>query len=105
MSAVPGAGGYEAEPEEAAALAAAEIGPILEGWPGDPVARYGALTSRLVTLQAVADLVAAERARAVAELHADGKGMSYARIAALLGMSRARAQQLAEAGRRAAVPA
>ena len=104
MTAEPLSYGYAAEPTEVAAVAAAEIGPILEGWPRDPGARAVALTSLLVTRQAVDNLIAAERARAVAEMHNGGKGMSYAQIAAVLGVSRARAQQLCEAGRQVAAP-
>ena len=95
-----GTGGYEAEPSEARALAAAELEPAFEGWPGDCAAQYAAITSRLVTMQAVVDIIAAERARVVAAMHSGG--MSYAQIAGALGMSRGRAQQLCEAGRKAA---
>lgn len=96
-----GTGGYEAEPSEARALAAAELEPVFEGWPGDLDAQLRAITSRLVTMQAVVDIIAAERARIVAAMHANGKGRSYQQIADAHGMSRGRAQQLAEAGRKA----
>jgi DNA-directed RNA polymerase specialized sigma24 family protein len=99
-----GTGGYEAEPSEVRALADAELAPVFEGWPGDYRAQYSAITSRLVTMQAAVDLIAAERARVVAAMH-EQDGMSYAQIADALGMSRARAQQLCQAGRDAAVRA
>lgn len=88
-------GGYEAEPSEVEAIAG--LAEIAEGWPGDPLARYGALTSRQATFQAVVDLLAAERARVVAEMNSEG--MSYRKLAPLLGMSAARVQQLTEAAR------
>lgn len=95
-----GTGGYEAEPEEARAIAEAILGPIAEGWGDDLDARYSAVTSALVTYQAAVDLIAAERARLVAGMHSTGR--SYQRIADRHGMSRGRAQQLTEAGRKAA---
>lgn len=97
-----GTGGYEADPDEARAIALSEIEPILEGWPGDLLAQYGAITSRQVTMQAAVDIIATERARVVAAMNQQG-GLSYARIADALGMSRSRAQQLCNAGRDAAV--
>jgi hypothetical protein len=60
----------------------------------DPLARYDALTRAQGVYEALAKRIAAERARAVAEMHA--AGLSYGRIAETIGFTRARAQQLVE---------
>jgi hypothetical protein len=65
----------------------------------DPLTRYAALTRAQAVHEAVVKRVGAERARAVADMHA--AGLSYARIAEVIGFTRARAQQLVE---RADVP-
>lgn len=90
--------GFEAEPDEAAALAIAELAPIAEGWPADYLARYTAVSSRLALYQAVTGILAAERARCVAGMRGDG--MTYQQIADAIGVTRGRAQQLVEAGAR-----
>lgn len=60
----------------------------------DPLKRYEALTKAQNLYEALAKRIAAERARAVAEMHTSG--MSYGRIADVIGFTRARAQQLVE---------
>lgn len=60
----------------------------------DPLRRYQALTRAQGVHEAVTKRIAAERARAVAEMH--GSGLSYARIAEVIGFTRSRAQQLVE---------
>jgi hypothetical protein len=60
----------------------------------DPLTRYDALTRAQTVYEAVAMRVAAERARAVADMH--DTGLSYGRIAEVIGFTRARAQQLVE---------
>jgi hypothetical protein len=60
----------------------------------DPLIRYQALSHAQEVYEAVARRIAAERARAVSEMH--DSGQSYGRIAELIGFTRSRAQQLAE---------
>lgn len=96
-----GPGGYEAGPQEARAAAESEIGGIAAAWPGDPLPRYAALTARQAHYQAVSEGLAEARAAVVYEMSAGGA--SYGRIAGLTGLTRARAQQLAERGRLLAV--
>jgi hypothetical protein len=60
----------------------------------DPLVRYDVLTRAQEMYDAVVMRVAAERARAVADMHATG--LSYGRIAEVIGFTRARAQQLVE---------
>ncbi len=60
----------------------------------DPWIRYEALTRAQAVYDAVTVRVAAERARAVADMH--DAGLSYGRIAEVIGFTRARAQQLVE---------
>lgn len=60
----------------------------------DPLVRYDVLTRAQQMYDAVVMRVAAERARAVADMHATG--LSYGRIAEVIGFTRARAQQLVE---------
>ena len=60
----------------------------------DPLIRYEALTCAQAVYDAVTVRVAAERARAVADMH--DAGLSYGRIAEVIGFTRARAQQLVE---------
>ena len=55
-------------------------------------------TAGQVLQQAVADRLADARASVVSGMHKGG--LSYAQIAAAAGLSRARAQQLAERGRK-----
>jgi hypothetical protein len=62
----------------------------------DPLVRYDVLTRAQEMYDAVVMRVAAERARAVADMHATG--LSYGRIAEVIGFTRARAQQLVERG-------
>jgi len=60
----------------------------------DPLIRYDALTRAQSVYEAVAVRVASERARAVADMLTSG--LSYGRIAEVIGFTRARAQQLVE---------
>jgi hypothetical protein len=60
----------------------------------DPLKRYTALTFAQKVHAAAVVRVAEERGAVVAEMH--DSGMSYAEIGELIGLSRARAQQLAE---------
>ena len=62
--------------------------------PSDPLTRYHALSRAQSVYEALARRIAAERARAVAEMH--DAGVSYGRIAEEIGFTRARAQQLVE---------
>jgi len=89
--------GFEAEPSEARAVAESEVLDVAAAWPGDPLARYNALTARQAWYQAVSESLADPRAALVWEMHASGA--SYGQIAALIGVNRARAQQLSERGR------
>jgi DNA-directed RNA polymerase specialized sigma24 family protein len=93
--------GYEADPVETHLAVTAEIERIVEdtaaAWPGDPAPRYAALASTQAFHQGVVARLADAKAAVVAQMHADG--MSYAQIAAVTGMKRARVQQLAERGR------
>ena len=82
---------------EVGALADGIISEITGSWPG-LLARYSALTAGQVLQQAVADRLADARASVVSGMHKGG--LSYAQIAAAAGLSRARAQQLAERGRK-----
>ncbi len=66
--------------------------------PDDPAARFAALTARAGELAADLERVADERALIAATWHAGG--LSFARIAELAGVTRARAQQLVERGRK-----
>jgi len=89
--------GYEAGPSDAAA----EVAAIIDGW-DDPLARYSAATAAQVRHQAVVAALGAERARIAAALNdpaSPGGKLSYQQIAGLLGISRSKAQQLAERGR------
>lgn len=63
----------------------------------DPVLRDIFLAKQRVLYAAVAQRIATERARNAAQMHE--QGMSYAEIGEALNLSRARAQQLVEAGR------
>lgn len=92
-----GLGGYEAEPEEARAVTESEIEDIAAAWPGDPLARYAALTARQAHYQAVSEGLAEARAALVREMNA--QGASYGRIAEMTGLTRARVQQLAGRGK------
>jgi hypothetical protein len=60
----------------------------------DPLIRYDVLTRAQNMYDALVMRVAAERALAVADMHATG--LSYGRIAEVIGFARARAQQLVE---------
>jgi hypothetical protein len=60
----------------------------------DPLTRYQALSRAQSFYETLARRIAAERARAVAEMH--DAGVSYGRIADEIGFTRARAQQLVE---------
>lgn len=93
--------GYEAEPGEADLAAAEEIEDIAAAWPGDPLPRYAALTSRQAHYTAVAGRLADARAAVIAQMRKDG--MSYGQIAAVTGLTRARVQQLAGKGHAIAV--
>jgi hypothetical protein len=59
------------------------------------MARYRALSRAQEMYEAVTRRIAAERARAVAEMR-DTAGLSYGQIADAIGFTRARAQQLAD---------
>src|ERR1700730_444882 len=61
----------------------------------DPLARYQALTRAQSVYEALTRQLAAERARAVGEMHS--AGLTYGQIAEVIGFTRARAQQLVEA--------
>jgi hypothetical protein len=63
----------------------------------DPLERYHRASADLGLHQAVIGQLATIRAAAVAELHR--AGASYAAIAGTTGLTRARVQQLVEAGR------
>lgn len=64
----------------------------------DPVERFKVLTEAGVTARSVVEGLAIERAKVLAEMHAAGQ--SYAQIAERVGLTRARAQQLVERGRK-----
>ena len=81
--------GYEADPAEVRALIDQQVD--VEDL-ADPTLLYVRATQLHVLHTAIANELAQLRAEAAGRLHADG--MSYARIAAHLGMSRGRAQQL-----------
>jgi hypothetical protein len=80
-----------------------ELAAILDGLVGDQdtaehdLVWYVHLTSRQALLAAAVDEIAGMRSRAVAGMHAAGE--SYAGIAAVTGLTRARVQQLVERGR------
>jgi hypothetical protein len=60
----------------------------------DPLVRYDALTAAQASYEDLAKRIAAERARAVSQMH--DAGLSYGGIAELIGFTRSRAQQLVE---------
>lgn len=88
--------GCEAGPD-AAAVAEDIIEDIAAGWPGDPLPRYTALTAQQSHHKAVADKLGNARAAVVAQMNYDG--LSYDQIAGLIGLTRARVQQLVGKGR------
>lgn len=96
MTAVPP--GFEAEPQDAREVISAEVEDIAAAWPGDPLPRYTALSARQAHYQAVSEGLAEARAACVYEMHEDGA--SYARIAELAGLTRARARRAAGRHRR-----
>jgi hypothetical protein len=68
----------------------------------DPMARYRALSRAQEMYEGVTRRIAAERARAVADMR--DAGLSYGQIAEAIGFTRARAQQLADRAVPAAAP-
>lgn len=68
----------------------------------DPTARARALTALLDAVPAMQAIIRAARQDAVLELRRDG--MSHAGVAAALGVSRSRAQQIAEGRSRGSTP-
>ena len=64
-----------------------------------PLERYHRATAAQTHHEAVAAALTDERSRACAAMWDGGSGLSYARIADLIGTSRSRAQQLVERGR------
>lgn len=86
--------GYEAEPSDVAA----EISGLLDDIT-DPLEVYHRATAAQAHHEAVAAALTDERRRACAAMWDNGNGLSYARIADLIGTSRSRAQQLVERGR------
>ena len=88
--------GYEAEPSDVAA----EISGLLDDIT-DPLEVYHRATAAQAHHEAVAAALTDERRRACAAMWDNGNGLSYARIADLIGTSRSRAQQLVERGRSA----
>jgi len=86
-------GGWGVEPAEVDALLDAVVGDRNDT---DLAHWYAHLSSRQALLTAAASRVADLRAGTVAGMHAEG--LSYARIAGTVGMSRARVQQLVERG-------
>lgn len=94
---------YEADQARGAKIAGILIAQVADQAPGSPDAQLAGLTAVMDKVQRKVDELAAERARIFAAVHAAGR--SYAQIADAHGMSRARAQQLCEAGRKAAAGA
>ena len=90
-------GGYKADPAEVTAAVAEVIAHIAASSPGGPLKSYAALTAEAAYYQAVCERLTDIRAAVVAQMNTDG--MSYAGIAEMTGLSRARVQQLAEKGR------
>lgn len=90
----PTTNGYEADP----ANVAAELGDTL-GDITDPAERYHRATAAQAHHDAVSAALADERARICAAWWDGGNGLTYAKIADLIGTSRSRAQQLVERGR------
>lgn len=86
---------YEADPADVEALVADALAAADEET--DPVLRDIILAGQRELYYAAARRIAAERARNAAAMH--DSGMSYAKIAEALNLTRARAQQLVEAGR------
>lgn len=89
--------GYEADPDEVARFVEEVVRNIVASWPGAPLPQYGALSAEAAFHKAVSERLTDTRAAVVARLNSDG--MSYARIAEMTGLTRARVQQLAERGR------
>lgn len=85
---------YEADPADVEALVADALAAAKEET--DPVLRDIILAGQRELYYAAARRIAAERARNAAAMHAY---MSYAEIGEALNITRARAQQLVEAGR------
>lgn len=85
---------YAAEPQDVEALVAlvAAVDLVL-----DPLERYHRASADQELHSAVVTRLSEIRASAVAELHRSGS--SYAQIASTTGLTRARVQQLVEAGR------
>lgn len=81
--------GYEADPTEVRALLDSLLDE--EAWGGDPTTRYVDLVKVRALLDAASEECTRRAAKAVAELHKD---LSYDGIAAHLGLSKPRVQQL-----------
>lgn len=86
---------YEAEPADVEALVTDALAAADEET--DPVLRDIILAGQRELYYAASRRLAAERARNAAAMH--DSGMSYAEIGKALNLTRARAQQLVEAGR------
>lgn len=86
---------YEADPADVEALVADAL--VAANEETDPVLRDIILAGQRELFYAAARRIAAERARNAATMH--DSGMSYAKIGEALNLTRARAQQLVEAGR------
>lgn len=88
--------GYEAEPTDVAAILETALGDIPDE--PDPTIRFAQLGALGALYDAVVSGIADERAKAAAELAA--QGLSFQQVASTLGLgSKARAQQLIERGR------
>jgi hypothetical protein len=89
-------GPYEVDQD---AYGAAEdiIGDIAAGWPGDPLARYTAMTPQQAYYQDVSERLGAARACLLAQMRYDGA--TFEKIAADTGLSKPRVQKLVERGR------
>ncbi|MFC4128982.1 hypothetical protein [Nocardia rhizosphaerae] len=86
--------GYGVEPSEVDAILDNLVSddPAEDSW-----TRYTYLSSRQQLFTAVVDAIAAKRRQAVADIYAEqGDERSYARVATLLGLHRARVQQMIE---------
>jgi DNA-directed RNA polymerase specialized sigma24 family protein len=92
--------GYEADPDEVAAILAAELDDEDRADPTLLYVRATALSARHTQLLAELSKL---RAQAVARIYRDSPGASYADVGAKLGISRGRVQQFVEAERRARV--
>ncbi|MFI8977145.1 hypothetical protein ACIGO9_29980 [Nocardia asteroides] len=90
----PSLAGFGVEPSDLEALLSGLMGCISLD---DELDLYAYLSSRQALLSAAVETVAARRRATVYNLYVDlGEDRSYARVAALIGLTRARVQQMIE---------